>query len=215
MEHFLLVFENPNSNNQRNLGSLPRRRQRTSIKRWGGRMEQKKSVKSQMAEWNARQRVKGEDRFPWKEEPRAVLGVSGIFKAITSLQQANAVVKNASTAFFVLAGLQGTVGLIVNRGLIVDAVVLAVVALLLRLLRSRIAACILLLLTSVMLGTTVMTLLQIAQLGGGNILLAVAAFLIACKSVEATFKIHGRFKTPEQDDGQLTSESALSDEVSL
>lgn len=161
-------------------------------------MEQKKSLKAQMAEYNAQQRAKGADRFAQKEPPRAVLGVTGIFKAINSLQEANAIVQHASTAFFVIAALQGTIGLIINRSLLVDAILLAVLALLLRKFRSRVAACILLIMTCVMVVTTVLTLLQIAQLGGGNIFLAVGAFLIACKSVEATFKIHGRFKNPEQ-----------------
>ena len=173
-------------------------------------MEQKKSIKAQMAEYNAQQRAKGSERFKQKEAPPTVLGVGGIFKPITTLQQATAVVKHASTAFFVLAALQGTIGLIINRGLLVDAAILAVLALLLRKFRSRVAACILLLMTCAIVVTTVLTLLQIAQLGGGNIFLAVAAFLIACKSVEATFKIHGRFKTPEQNAGQVSSEAALS-----
>ena len=173
-------------------------------------MEQKKSIKAQMAEYNAQQRAKGAERFKQKEAPRAVLGVSGIFKPITTLQQATAVVKHASTAFFVLAALQGTIGLIINRGLLVDAGLLAVLALLLRKFRSRVAACVLLLMTSAIVVTTVLTLLRIAQLGGGNIFLAVAAFLIGCKSVEATFKIHGRFKNPEQTHAEATSETAQS-----
>jgi hypothetical protein len=124
--------------------------------------------------------------------------------------QATAVVKHSSTAFFVLAALQGTIGLIINRGLLVDAALLAVLALLLRKFKSRVAACILLLMTTAIIVTTLLTLLQIAQLGGGNIFLAVAAFLIACKSVEATFKIHGRFKNPEQAHAEATSKTAPS-----
>ena len=103
-----------------------------------------------------------------------------------------------SIGFYVLAGLQGAIGVFLMPSMIIDAVIIAVLAALIHTIKSRIAAVLLLLLTGVMLVTTILTALGVAQMGGKNLWLAVIAVWCGVKGVEATFKYRSKYKNAEQ-----------------
>jgi hypothetical protein len=79
---------------------------------------------------------------------------------------------------------------------IIDVALYGVCAAWLRWGRSRAAAVILLIAAAVALGTTIGAQLKIIQ-GGKNVVLALIVIWTAVKAVEATFKLHGRFKQEE------------------
>lgn len=119
---------------------------------------------------------------------------SSMFKAITSREEALKTIRDASIGFFVLAVIQGAIGIFMMPSMLLDAAILAVLAGLLYWLKSRIAACLLMVMASTMAVTTVLTLLGMAEFGGRNIVLAAIVFWTAIKAIEATFKLHGRFQ---------------------
>jgi hypothetical protein len=82
--------------------------------------------------------------------------------------------------------------------MIVSAAIFAIFAVWLRWGLSRTAAIILLLAATGSLGATIGAQLKITQ-GGQNIVLALIVFWTAVKAVEATFKVHGRFKQIKAD----------------
>jgi hypothetical protein len=114
---------------------------------------------------------------------------------IESHADALKVVKDVSTAFFVLAAIQGAIGAFVMPSMIIDAVLYAALAAMLRMWKSRVVAVILLLLATVSAVTTVLTKFGVAELGGGNIFLAVAVLWAGIRGVQATFLLHGRLAT--------------------
>jgi hypothetical protein len=131
---------------------------------------------------------------------------SNWFKPIHTREEALKTIKDSSSAFFVVAGLQATIGiwlvtLYPNSGFdlgeaMIDVAIYAVFAAWLRWGRSRTAAIILLLTATIAVGTTIGAQLKIIQ-GGKNIWLALIVFWAAVKAVEATFKLRGRFKRDE------------------
>lgn len=120
-----------------------------------------------------------------------------LFKPISDAASCQKTIKDVSIGFYVLAGLQGAIGVILMPSMILDAVIIALLAALIHTLKSRIAAVLLLLLTGVMLVTTVLTALGISQFGGKNLWLAVFAVWCGVKGVEATFKYHFKYKNAE------------------
>ncbi|MCJ7777512.1 MAG: hypothetical protein MUP16_04270 [Sedimentisphaerales bacterium] len=119
---------------------------------------------------------------------------SSMFRVITSREDAVKNIKDSSMAFLVLAGIQGGIGIFIMPSLIIDAVILAILAGLLWWLKSRVIACFLMLMTGLIAVTTFLSLVGIKGMGGRNIILAAIMFWAAVKSVEATFKLHGRFR---------------------
>jgi len=115
---------------------------------------------------------------------------------IESRDDAIKVIKETSTAFFVLAAIEGAIGAFIMPSMIIDAVLCAILAAMLRAWKSRVVAIILLLLATVAAVTTTLTMLGIAQLGGKNIILAVIVLWTAIRGVQATFLLHGRFAAP-------------------
>jgi hypothetical protein len=120
-----------------------------------------------------------------------------LFRPISDAESCRKVLKEVSVSFYVLAAIQAIVGALVMPGMIVDGILLAVLAVLVQTIKSRVAAILLLLLTSVMLVTTGMTVLGIAEMGGKNVWLALIAAWCGIKAVEATFKYHSKYKTSE------------------
>ena len=123
-----------------------------------------------------------------KKEPWA------LFRPISDAESCYKTLKDVSIGFYVLAALQTVVGAFLAPSMIIDGLLIAGLAVLVQTIKSRIAAILLLLLTAVMLVTTLMTFLGVAQLGGKNLWLALIATWCGVKAVEATFKYHSRYK---------------------
>ena len=120
-----------------------------------------------------------------------------LFKVIASRHEALETINDSSVALLFLAALQGGIGYVYRPGLVIDAVILAALAAYLRWHKSRIVACLLLLMAIGMTITTVLSLLKIAEVGGHNISVALLMCWIAGKAVEATFKLHGKYSKSE------------------
>jgi hypothetical protein len=120
---------------------------------------------------------------------------SGLFTPITTAADALKMIRDASFAFFFVAALQGALGMAIAPALITDALIIAVLAGILMKWRSRIAAVLLLLVSGGELAVTVLNRLGIMAEGGKNIILGVIMFVVAVRAVEATFKLHGRYRT--------------------
>lgn len=135
------------------------------------------------------------------------------YTPISTRSDALKVVKDSSAAFFVLAAIQGGLGLLVGGLLWIDALVYAIAAFFLRRNNSRIAAAVLLLVALMAAGTTVGNRLGLALGGGTNVFLALIALAAGIKAVEATWKLHGRFAQGGQGAGtggaSLVQTSAL------
>jgi hypothetical protein len=136
----------------------------------------------------------------------------GFFAPFASRDEALKGVKEFSTAFYVIAGIQGVVGYFFAPTLIYDAVILAVLATALILWKSRVAAILLLILSTIILGTTVMSRLGMEDLGGTNVFLALILFWAAIKSVEGTFKLHGRFSENRDDELSFKADAVRTDD---
>jgi len=119
---------------------------------------------------------------------------SVFFKTIETIDEANAAIKGVSYGFIFVAIFKGVMGVFLNPDLIIEAVVTLILALLLMFLKSRIVAVLLLIFS---LGDFVENLLikvGIIEADGINIFLASIVVCISIKAVEATFKLHGKFK---------------------
>jgi hypothetical protein len=147
-----------------------------------------------------------------EEVPNVKEKKKSLFAPFASREEALKGVKEYSAAFYVLAGIQGLIGYSVAPALIYDAVILAVLATALRLWQSRVAAILLLAMSTLILGTTVMSRLGIEGMGGSNIFLALIAFWAGVKATEATVKIHGRFAENKDDIVPINSNANRSDD---
>ena len=120
----------------------------------------------------------------------------GMFAPIESREDALKAVKNYSSGFYVLAGMQGALGLFVAPSALIDAVLLAILATFLRFWNSRVAAFLLMTFSTIAVVVTASNSFGTPIFGGGggkNIVLALLAFWFAIKSIEATNKIHGKY----------------------
>jgi len=120
---------------------------------------------------------------PWK-----------LFRPISDAESCRQTLKDVSIGFYVLAAIQGAIGAFLMPSMLIDAVLIAVLAALIQTIKSRIAAVLLCLMSAIMLVTTIITALGIAQMGGKNLWLAVIAAWCGIKAVEATFKYHSKYK---------------------
>ena len=115
---------------------------------------------------------------------------------IESREDALKAIKDVSTAFFVLAAISGALAAFFMPVVLIDAVLYAILAGLLRAFKSRVVACILLLVVVSALVTSILTSFGIIHVGGKNILLGVIAFWAAFQGVRATFLLHCKFANP-------------------
>jgi len=115
-------------------------------------------------------------------------------------EDALAMVKEASTAFFFIAGLEAVLSFLVGFSILFDAAVFAIGAFFLRRFNSRAAAVVLLLLAIAATASTVGNRLGGNYGGGGNVFLACIVLWVAARAVEATFKLHGRLSADAADD---------------
>jgi len=136
----------------------------------------------------------------------------GFFAPLASRDEALEGVKEYSVAFYVIAGIQGLIGYFAAPAMIFDAVILAALATVLRLWNSRVAAVLLLILSTLILGSTIMSRLGVEGAGGSNIFLALMLFWAAIKSVEATFKLHGRFAASKDDELSFKVDAVRTDD---
>ncbi len=120
----------------------------------------------------------------------------GMFSSLETRDQALKMTRDAALGFFFVAGLHGLLGYFFMPAVLLDAVILAVLAFFLLRTQSRVAAVLLLLVSSGQATVTVLNRLGMTQLGGKNIILAVIMVIVAVRAVEATFKLHGRFTQP-------------------
>jgi hypothetical protein len=119
--------------------------------------------------------------------------INGMFAKIESREGALKTIKDCAMGFFVLAVLQAGIGYFIAPSLIIDAVLYAVLAGIMLKWKSRVAA-ILLLIIAVFAGyKTLLNLLGLAAEGGNNVILAVIILWAAIRSVEATFKVNGKY----------------------
>ena len=117
----------------------------------------------------------------------------GFFSGIESREDALKVAKDASTAFFLIAGLQALLSFVIGFSILLDAAFYLGGGFFVRRFHSRAAAIVLLLLAGISAAVTVGNRMG-ADLGGGkNVVLALIVFWAAIRAVEATFKLHGRF----------------------
>jgi hypothetical protein len=131
---------------------------------------------------------------------------NSLFAKIENRSEAVKVIKDTSIAFMVLGVIQGAIGYFLFPELLYDAALYIVLGLILLVVKSRIAAVLLLILSGISVVTTVTNLLGITASGGGNIIVALIIFGAAVKAVEATFKLHGRFAHEPGDYNMDTSE---------
>ncbi len=116
----------------------------------------------------------------------------GMFSKIETREDALKALRDCAGGFFVVAGLQALLGALLAPSLIIDAVVLAVLAFILRQWRSRVAAVLLLILSVMILGVTVGNRLGVVSQGGGNIFLAIIMVLVGIRAAQATFLLGGK-----------------------
>jgi hypothetical protein len=119
------------------------------------------------------------------------------FAKVATRDDALKIIRETSYVCFGVAALQ-TVVTIAFGGIPIDGPVYLILGFLLLLLKSRIAAILLVLLSAAA------TLVSLANAGGAglpggkNFILAGIVCLAAIRSVEATFKLHGRFATQNE-----------------
>ncbi|MDL5033011.1 hypothetical protein QRD43_13930 [Pelomonas sp. APW6] len=117
----------------------------------------------------------------------------GLLAPMRTREDAEQAARDCARAFFVVAALQTVAGLLLTPWILVDAVIFALCAHFIRSTWSRSAAVIAMICACLGFITTVMNRLG-DDLGGGNILLSTLVVLVAARGVEATHKLHGRFK---------------------
>jgi hypothetical protein len=119
---------------------------------------------------------------------------NGLFAKIENGTDAAKTVRDAALGFFFVAALQGLLGVFLAPALMVDAVVLVVLAGILMKWRSRTAAVLLLLMSGLQAATTILNRIGVTSQGGKNIILAAIMVIAAVRAVEATFKLHGKYR---------------------
>lgn len=129
------------------------------------------------------------------------------YAAIQSRAQAEQFIKEASGVFFLVVLGQVALAILVAPAIWLDAGAYLIGSLWLFLGRSRVAAVGLLLLTLLETLATVSNLIGADWLGTGgtggkNVLVALIVLGVSIRSVEATFKLHGRFAPPKQARGK-------------
>lgn len=117
----------------------------------------------------------------------------GMFAKIESREDALKTIKDCAMGFFVVAAIQAGLGYFIAPSLIIDAVLYAVLAGIMLKWKSRIAAVFLLVIACFAVYMTVLNRLGMAAEGGNNIFLAAIILWAAIRSVEATFKVNGKY----------------------
>jgi hypothetical protein len=114
----------------------------------------------------------------------------GLLSPIASQEDALAMIRAVAYGFYFLAALQAVGGFFLDASMIADGVLIGVLALFLHTLKSRIAAVLLLLFSLGVALSTVLNVLGLTRVGGGNLILATLALVASIRAIEATFKFH-------------------------
>jgi hypothetical protein len=110
------------------------------------------------------------------------------FWEIKTKDEAYSVIKQTAYMFYFVAGLMVLLAFLLDMLNLIDAFVFAILATFLLILKSRVVAIILALLSGAMLVTTFLTKLGVMGTGGENIFLAMIVAYIAVAGVYAAFK---------------------------
>jgi GYF domain 2 len=117
------------------------------------------------------------------------------FAKIETREDAVRTINETSIAFFAVAAIQAVLGIFLyGSEIFIDVALYVGFAAWLRYGKSRIAAVALLAQAGISMAITIAALLRLTT-GGRNLILAAIVFYAAAKASEATFKLHGRFKT--------------------
>ena len=120
---------------------------------------------------------------------------SSLFGKIETREAALKTLRDAAYVCFFLAALMLIFVFVFHQtSAVVDAVIYLVLGALLHFLRSRVAAVVFALVSLGSLGVTVANMAGASLPGGRNIILAVIVVFASVRAVEASFKLHGRFK---------------------
>jgi hypothetical protein len=126
-----------------------------------------------------------------------------LLKWIDNREEALKTIKESAYVFLFIAILNGVTGFFISSLLIGYAIIFSILAILLLWLKSRIVAVLLLLVSGSSLVMTLLRNFNSTKAGGPSIILAIIVFWISIKALEATFKLHGKFK--ENQTGPLTN----------
>ena len=118
----------------------------------------------------------------------------GLFSKIADREGAIKVARDCAAAFWVVAAIQAALSFFIGFGVLIDAAIYTACGYFVRSNYSRFAAVVALILAALALVVTFMNSAGGNLGGGNNMILAVIIAWAAIRSVEATFKIHGRFK---------------------
>ena len=120
----------------------------------------------------------------------------GLFSKLETREDAVKSTRDCAYGFLVVAAIQALLGALIAPSLLVDAAIMAVLALILLKWHSRTTAVLLLLMSLLALGVTVSNRLGVTAQGGNNIFLAVLMVLVSIRAIQATFTLHGRLAHP-------------------
>ena len=113
----------------------------------------------------------------------------GLFSRIETREDALKLVRDGSIAFLVLAGLEALIGVFLAPAMLLDAAIVAVLALIIWKAQSRVGAVALLLVTGAEAVITVLNRIGATSSGGSNVFLAVLMLILSIRLVEATFRL--------------------------
>jgi membrane associated rhomboid family serine protease/uncharacterized Tic20 family protein len=118
----------------------------------------------------------------------------GLFDRIENQEGALKVIRDAAKGFYLLGGIQILLGISIIREMLFDGITLTILAFFLHKFASRIAAILLLLISSASLIITILNLAGITSQGGRNIWLAAIIVITSVRAIEATFRLQGEYK---------------------
>ena len=127
--------------------------------------------------------------FGGRREPKK----KGLFSKIENKEDALKVTKDASGGFFAMAGLQAVGSIFLGPSGLIDAIVWASFAAMLRAWKSRIVAVLSLLMSVAVAVITMLNVLGVTHEGGGNMYIVIFMLLVSIRAVQATLLLHGRF----------------------
>jgi hypothetical protein len=138
--------------------------------------------------------------FEWSEKKDEALEIiSGFFKWIEDEDEALSIIMKSSYGVLIIAFLNGLIGSLTLPAVVPDAIFLLISGVLLLWLKSRIVAVLLLLFGIASLVVTLLNIAGYTQIVGTNIIFTIIIFWLSIKAVEATFKLHGKFREEEND----------------
>lgn len=128
--------------------------------------------------------------------PETTKKKNALFGKLDTREDALKAVRDCAGGFFVVAAINGLLGVFLFPAMLIDAALLGGLALIMRQWHVRWAAVVLLLLSLFILVSTVGNRLGITSQGGTNVFLAVLMVIVGFRSVQATFMLAKKATTP-------------------